>query len=181
MRQARQKQRTLEPDWFALDHAKELQAIAGLLDAHPTVADLVFQDLAPSGMLGDTGARGLSAEQILRALIVKQLNGFSYRELAFHLMDSSSYRKFTQLGFNQQVSKSGLASCIKAIQQETLEQINRLLVGIAQEKRIEDGKTIRVDTTVVEANIHPPLDSNLLLDSVRVVTRLMGRAQQILV
>ena len=180
MRQARQKQRTLEPDWFALDHAKELQAIAGLLDAHPTVADLVFQDLAPSGMLGDTGAHGLSAEQILRALIVKQLNGFSYRELAFHLMDSSSYRKFTQLGFNQQVSKSGLASCIKAIQQETLEQINRLLVGIAQEKRIEDGKTIRVDTTVVEANIHPPLDSNLLLDSVRVVTRLMGRAQQIL-
>ena len=180
MRQARQKQRTLEPDWFALDHAKELQAIAGLLDAHPTIADLVFQDLAPSGMLGDTGARGLSAEQILRALIVKQLNGFSYRELAFHLMDSSSYRKFTQLGLNQQVSKSGLASCIKAIQQETLEQINRLLVGIAQEKRIEDGKTIRVDTTVVEANIHPPLDSNLLLDSVRVVTRLMGRAQQIL-
>lgn len=180
MRQARQKQRTLEPDWFALDHAKELQAISGLLDAHPTVADLVFQDLAPSGMLSDTGARGLSAEQILRALIIKQLNGFSYRELAFHLMDSSSYRKFTQLGFNQPVSKSGLASCIKAIRQETLEQINRLLVGIAQEKRIEDGQTIRVDTTVVEANIHPPLDSNLLLDSVRVVTRLMGRAQQIL-
>lgn len=48
------------------------------------------------------------------------------------------------------------------IRQEALEQINRLLVGIAQEKRIEDGKTIRVDATVVEANIHPPLDSNLL-------------------
>lgn len=180
MRQARQKQLNLEPDWLAFDHAKELQAIAGLLDAHPKVADLVFQDLAPLGMLDDTGARGLSAEQILRALIIKQLNGFSYRELAFHLTDSSSYRKFTQLGWNQQVSKSGLASCIKAIRPETLEQINRLLVGIAREKRIEDGKTIRVDTTVVEANIHPPLDSNLLWDSVRVVTRLMGHAQQIL-
>jgi IS5 family transposase len=91
-----------------------------------------------------------------------------------------SYRKFTQLGWDQQVSKSGLAFCIKAIRQETLEQINRLLVGIAKEKRIEDGRTIRVDTTVVEANIHPPLDSNLLWDSVRVVTRLMGHAQQIL-
>ena len=180
MRQARQKQLNLEPDWLAFDHAKELQAIAGLLDAHPNVADLVLQDLAPSGVLGDTGANGLSAEQILRALIIKQLNGFSYRELAFHLTDSSSYRKFTQLGWTQPVSKSGLASCIKAIRQETLEQINRLLVGIAQQKRIEDGKTIRVDTTVVEANIHPPLDSNLLWDSVRVVTRLMGQAQKIL-
>ena len=61
MRQARQKQLNLEPDWLAFDHAKELQAIAGLLDAHPTVSDLVFQDLAPLGMLGDTGAHGLSA------------------------------------------------------------------------------------------------------------------------
>jgi IS5 family transposase len=180
MRQARQKQHNLEPDWLAFDHAKELQAIAGLLDAHPTVAALVFQDLSPSGVLGDTGAQGLSAEQVLRALIIKQLNGFSYRELAFHLTDSASYRKFTQLGWDQHVSKSGLASCIKAIRQETLEQINRLLVGIAREKRIEDGRTIRVDTTVVEANIHPPLDSNLLWDSVRVVTRLMGHAQGIL-
>jgi IS5 family transposase len=180
MRQARQKQLSLESDWLAFDHAKELQAIAGLLDAHPTIANLVLQDLAASGKLDDTGAHGLSAEQILRALIIKQLNGFSYRELAFHLTDSASYRKFTKLGWDQQVSKSGLASCIKTIRQETLEQINRSLVKIAQEKRIEDGKTIRVDTTVVKANIHPPLDSNLLWDSVRVVTRLMEHAQRIL-
>ena len=35
---------------------------------------------------------------------------------------------------------------------------------------------MRVDTTVVESNIHHPLDSNLLFDSVRVLTRLMKRA-----
>lgn len=47
-----------------------------------------------------------------------------------------TYRKFCQLGWGQVVSKSGLASCIKAIQQQTLEQINRLLVGIAENKKI---------------------------------------------
>jgi transposase, IS5 family len=179
MRQARQKQLNLESNWLAFEPAKELQAIAGLLDEHPTVADLVWQDLAPKGLLNDTGAQGLSAEQVLRALIIKQLNGFSYRELAFHLADSVTYRRFCQLGWNQVPSKSVLASCIKAIRMETLEKINRLLVGIAQSKKIEDGKKVRVDCTVVESNIHTPLDSNLLWDCVRVVTRLMGDAREI--
>jgi IS5 family transposase len=179
MRQARQKQLNLDSNWLAFEPAKELRAIAGLLDEHPTVANLVWQDLSPKGLLSDAGAQGLSAEQVLRALIVKQLNGFSYRELAFHLVDSVTYRRFCQLGWNQAPSKSGLAGCIKAIRMETLEKINRLLVGIAQNKKIEDGKKIRVDTTVVESNIHAPLDSNLLWDCVRVVTRLMDDARQI--
>lgn len=180
MRQARQKQLNLDSDWLAFDHAKELQAMAGLLNEHPTVAELVWQDLAPQGLLKDKGAQGLSAEQVLRALIIKQLNGFSYRELAFHLADSVTYRRFCELGWDQTPSKSVLAACIKAIRFETLEQINRLLVGMAEKKKIEDGKRVRVDTTVVESNIHPPLDSNLLWDCVRVLTRLMDNARQIL-
>jgi IS5 family transposase len=180
MRQARQKQLNLDSNWLAFEPAKELQAIAGLLDEHPMVAGLVWQDLAPKGLLNDTGAQGLSAEQVLRALIIKQLNEFSYRELAFHLADSVTYRRFCQLGWNQVPSKSVLASCIKAIRMETLEKINRLLVGIAQKKKIEDGKKVRVDCTVVESNIHAPLDSNLLWDCVRVVTRLMDHAREII-
>ncbi len=180
MRQARQKQLNLSADWLAFDHAKELQAIAGLLDEHPTIAELVWQDLAPKKLLRDSGAQGLSAEQILRALLIKQLNGFSYRELAFHLADSTTYRRFCQLGWQQCPTKSVLASCIKAIRAETLEQINRLLVGIAVQKKIENGKRVRVDTTVVESNIHPPLDSNLLWDCVRVLTRLMEHTRELL-
>ena len=180
MRQARPKQLNLVSDWLAFDHAKELQAIAGLLDEHPMVAELVWQDLAPKGLLNDTGAQGLSAEQVLRALLIKQLNGFSYRVLAFHLADSVTYRRFCQLAWQQFPSKSVLATCIKAIRGETLEKINRLLVGIAGTKKIEDGKKVRVDCTVVESNIHAPLDSNLLGDCVRVVTRLMDHARKII-
>lgn len=180
MRQARSKQLNLSADWLAFDHAKELQAIAGLLDEHPTIGELVWQDLAPKKLLKDSGAHGLSAEQILRALLIKQLNGYSYRELAFHLADSTTYRRFCQLGWQQCPTKSVLASCIKAIRAETLEKINRLLVGVAVQKKIENGKRVRVDTTVVESNIHPPLDSNLLWDCVRVLTRLMEQTRELL-
>src|SRR5260370_6829257 len=180
MRQARQKQLNLDANWLAFEPAKELQAIAGLLDEQPAVAKLVWQDLSPKGLLADAGAQGLSDEKVLRALIVKQLNGFSYRELAFHLADSVTYRRFCQLGWNQAPSKSVLAGCIKAIRMETLEKINRLLVGIAQTKKIEDGKKVRVDCTVVESNIHAPLDSNLLWACVLVVTRLLADAREII-
>src|SRR5690348_3798942 len=179
MRQARQKQLNLTPEWLPLEHARELQAIDRVLDRHPKFAELIWQDLSAGRVVKDEGAEGMSAEQVLRALVVKQLNGFSYRQLAFHLADSMSYRAFCGLRIGQRPSKTVLAACIKAIRHETLEQINRMAIGVAADDKNEDGARVRVDTTVVESNIHAPLDSNLLWDCVRVLTRLMEKARAI--
>lgn len=179
MRQARQKQLNLTAPWLPLEHASELSAIDRILNQMPVVAGLVWDDLNADRTAKNIGAEGLSAEQVLRALIVKQLNEFSYRELAFHLADSTSYRTFCGLGMMQRPSKTMLAACIKSIRAETLEQINRLIIGVAKEKKIEDGSRVRVDTTVVESNIHAPLDSNLLSDCVRVLTRVIGNIREI--
>lgn len=177
MRPKSKKQLSLSESWLGFEQAQELGAISQVLSQHPKAGEKVWQDLASAGLAkeGAIEAVGLSGDQVLRALVIKQLNGFSYRELAFHLADSSSYRKFCELEWGQAPSKSTLAACIKAIRAETLEQINRLLVGEAKVKKVDDGKKVRVDTTVVESNIHRPLDSNLLLDSVRVLTRIMRR------
>lgn len=180
MRQARQKQLNLTAPWLRLEHASELAAIDRILDQMPAVAELVWQDLNTERSKKNAGAEGLSAEQVLRALVVKQMNGFSYRELAFHLADSTSYRTLCRLSLGQNPSKTMLAACIKGIQSETLEHINRLLVGVASKKKIEDGARVRVDTTVVKSNIHTPLDSNLLCDGVRVMTRVMGKTREML-
>src|SRR5258708_11705440 len=183
MREQRQKQMNLAPEWLAFDHAQELQAIAGLLEANPTAAVLVWQDLVAAGLASDLqqrGPDGLSGDQVLRALIIKQLNGYSYRELAFHLADSQTYRRFCELGWLQTASKSALALCIKAVRADTLERINHVFVQAAARLKIEDGKKMRADTTVVESNIHAPLDSSLLWDSVRVLTRLMAETQEML-
>jgi IS5 family transposase len=183
MREARKTQHSLRETWLDLDHAKELQAISHLLDDHPRIADLVLQDLrtASKSPRANCGAEGLSAEQVLRILVVKQMNGFSYRELAFHLADSRSYRTFCRLGITDEPpSKSALHKSLKALQAATLEALNRMIVGAAQEAKVETGRTVRADCTVVESNIHEPRDSELLWDGVRVITRLLVQARGLL-
>ena len=183
MRKTINPQPNLREPWLELEHARELETISSLLDAHPKLNELVLQDLksvTPSAG-SDVGRGGMSAEQVLRALLVKQLNQFSYRELAFHLADSRSYRTFCQLGIIEPTpSKSTLAANIKAVKFETLEQINRELVSVAEDAGIEKGRKVRVDCTVVGSNIHPPTDSELLYDCVRVLTRLMCGARELL-
>jgi IS5 family transposase len=58
---------------------------------------------------------------------------------------------------------------------QTLKAVNDLVVQAAVELGLEDGARLRVDTTVVETDIHHPTDNTLLWDVVRVVTRLVGR------
>jgi len=183
MREARKTQYSLRETWLDLDHAKELEAMSRVLDDNPTVAELIWQDLrGATGSASTTrGAGGLSADQVLRILVVKQMNGFSYRELAFHLSDSRSYRSFCRLGITDKVpTKSSLNANLKALKPATLEAVNRVFVGAAQEAKVETGRTVRADCTVVESNIHEPMDSELLWDCVRVLTRLLGRAREIL-
>jgi IS5 family transposase len=183
MRGARKIQETLCEAWLDLDHAKELEAMSRVLDANPTVAELVWQDLRAASGSAQTerGAGGLSAEQVLRILVVKQMNGFSYRGLAFHLADSRSYRTFCRLGITDKVpTKSSLNANLKALKPATLEAINRVFVGAAQEAKVETGRTVRTDCTVVESNIHEPMDSELLWDCVRVLVRLLRRARNVL-
>jgi IS5 family transposase len=49
------------------------------------------------------------------------------------------------------------------------------IVQIARDHQVAAGRRMRVDTTVVETNIHYPTDSSLLGDGVRVLTRTMKK------
>lgn len=183
MRRAYQVQPALREPWLDLDHAAELRSISEILDQRPQISELILGDLqaAGGGTKACTGAGGMTAEQVLRALVVKQMNGFSYRELAFHLADSRTYRTFCRLGLGDKTpSKSALAANVKALRAETLEQIHRLILDQAAEHGVEKGQKVRVDCTVVETPIHEPSDSSLLWDAVRVLTRWMERARQLL-
>jgi IS5 family transposase len=162
------------------EHARELQKISDILDDEPGIIDLVMKDLVPDDVAVDLGRKGMTAEQVIRALIVKMMNGYSYEQLAFHLADSQTYRAFCRIGvFDTPPSKSALQSNIKRIRPRTLELINRILVMYAIEAGIERSDKVRIDTTVTEANIHHPTDSSLLWDCVRVMTRIMHKATEL--
>jgi IS5 family transposase len=178
MRETCQNQTEISYPWLKLDHARELQALSNLLDQSPMIAQLVHQDLC-----GDStsiaGAKGLSADQIFRAFLLKQMHRWSYDELHFHLADSQTFHTFCRLSLlAEPPARATLAGNIKRIKAETLETINRLLVVDACNRHLEKAATVRIDCTVVESNIHPPSDSSLLWDSVRVLTRLMRNAQE---
>jgi IS5 family transposase len=182
MRRSVHDQLHLVPSTIAHVHALELARIGAVLDTLPKAAVLVRGDLVNGGKKRvdpNKGREGMTAEQVLRAFLVKQMNEFSYDELAFHLADSSSYRSFCRLGIDERApKKSTLQRNIKRVSAATWEAINRMVVGYAFEQGVETGKKVRTDCTVVESNIHEPTDSALLWDGVRVLVRLMGHAKE---
>jgi len=180
MREKLQKQMPLMNPATDHEQAKELEAIDAILKKHPTICDLVYQDLCANRCVKtSSGARGMSAEQVLRAAIVKALFGFTYKELAFHLIDSRTLRRFCLIGFaDKGFKKSVLNKTIKALSADTWEQINRQLLGQDAAEKTEKAREVRIDCTVVETNIHAPTDSSLLFDEVRVLTRLLHAAKE---
>jgi len=180
MRKKYRKQMPLMIDDIEHPRATELQGISKILDDNPIIYEMVLQDLSAEVKDRDSGAEGMSAEQVLRSAIIKQREGYSYEELAFHIVDSRCYRSFCRIGITHKgFKKSALCKNIKAISPETWESMNRVLVGYGQDKGIEKGRKSRMDSTVVSSNIHKPSDSSLLWDCVRTLTQMLSKGNQL--
>ena len=175
----RKQLRLVEPS-IDHEHAKELIQIRKVIADHPEIGDLVYADLVRNLDDPEAGREGMmTADQVFKVLVVKQMNGFSYDTLRFHLADSRTYCWFCGFGIADPIpSESTLQRDVKKIRPETMEAINRVLLGAAADKGIERGRKVRVDCTVTESNIHHPTDSSLLWDSVRVLCRLTQRANE---
>jgi IS5 family transposase len=170
MRQKLTRQMSIFSVTMRHDIGKELAAFSEILDATPKMLDLVFADLTRVARK-DTGREGMTAEQVLRCVALKQYRNLSYEELAFHLEDSKSFRAFARLEMGQYPSSSSLQENIKPLSEETWEAIHVCLMQYALDTGIESGRKVRIDSTVVESNIHDPSDSTLLWDGIRVITR----------
>jgi len=157
---------------------KELEQMSKVLDANPKLMDLVFQDLTTTSR-SDTGRKGMTAEQVLRCAVLKQYRELTYEELAFHLEDSDAFRTFSRLEMGQYPSKSILQENIKSIREDTWEAIHGEIIGYAQREKIEMGRTIRIDSTAIETDIHHPTDSTLLSDGIRVITRWLTEGKEL--
>jgi IS5 family transposase len=179
MRRSQPDQLPLVPAFHAHVRSRELAVMSQILDEHPEMAQWVLDDLIAGQVSARYGREGMSGEQVVRVLVVKQLGGFSYDELAFHLADSTSYRAFCRLSITQPTpTAQTLQRNVKLVRPRTLEKINRLLVTHARKTGLEDGQQQRVDCTVMQSHIHAPSDSAMLKDAVRVLTRLIKRAQK---
>jgi len=176
MRQERTVQATIFEVFAQHEIGCELKAMSQWLDRQSGLISLVAADLQHQGVR-ETGRRGLPAESVLRCALLKQQRQLSYEELAFHLEDSASFRAFARLPLAWSPKKSVLHHTIAAIGAATWEAINQALLASAKQARLESGTTVRLDSTVSQALMHEPSDSALLSDAVRVMTRLLDRAE----
>jgi len=125
------------------------------------------------------GRPAASAEVILRLLLLKHMRDWSYEELAREVRANLVYREFTRIGGGKVPDDKSMSRFGRQLGPEVVEKLHQRVVTIAQEKKIIQGRKLRVDTTVVESNIHYPTDSTLLSDGVRVLTRVMKKVTEV--
>jgi len=152
-----------------------LQAISNLLDDQKDVIELVRRDLTRGLKNAGTGRGGLTPQQVLRSLVLMRVKNWHYRELRERIADGYTLRQFADFYCQPVPRHDAFNRGFNRLTPETFKAINELVVQAAVELGLEDGQKLRVDTTVVQTDIHHPTDNTLLWDVVRVVTRLIDR------
>jgi IS5 family transposase len=161
----------LREDW--MKHADEVLA------DEETVA-IVYEALAKRHPKSRCrGRRGTPADAVLRLLILKHVRNWSYGVLEREVRANLVYRDFTRVGGGKMPDAKTMGRWGIAIGPQVVKQIHERIVKIAHAKGVITGQRMRVDTTVVETNIHYPTDSTLLGDGVRVLTRTMKKITKI--
>jgi IS5 family transposase len=152
-----------------------LQGISDFLDDQKDMIEQVRCDLTRGLKNAETGRSGLTPQQVLRSLVLMRVKNWNYRELRERIADGCTLRQFTDFYCQPVPQHDAFHRGFNRLTPETLKTINDLVVQAAVDLELEDGQKLRVDTTVVQTDIHHPTDNTLLWDVVRVVTRLVGR------
>jgi transposase, IS5 family len=152
-----------------------LQAISDLLDGQHAMIDRVRRDLVRGLKKPGSGRAGLTPQQVLRSLVLMRVKNWDYRELRERIADGVTLRQFADFYCRPVPKHDAFQRGFTRLTPKTLRAINDMVVQAAVALGLEDGTRLRVDTTVVETDIHHPTDNTLLWDVVRVVTRWVRR------
>jgi IS5 family transposase len=164
----------LELDRLGVHLDPVLQGIHVFLEQHSALVEHVRRDLERGLKNPGTGRNGITPEQTLRSLALMRIKNWDYRELRERINDGYTLRGFTLFGSHLVPKHDAFNRAFNRLTPATLQTINQAVIQLAVRLGLEDGKKLRVDTTVVETNIQHPTDATLLWDSVRTITRLVG-------
>lgn len=149
-----------------------------LLDDEQLI-DRVFEAQARRCLKSRTrGRKQTPAEVVLRLLILKHVRNWSYEVLEREVRANLVYRAFVRIGAEKVPDAKTLGRLGQVVGPDVIADLHRRMVEIAVENSVVKGKRMRVDTTVVETNIHYPTDSSLLGDGARVLTRVMKKVER---
>lgn len=121
------------------------------------------------------GRKATPVEVILRMLLLKHIRDWSFEVLSREVRANLVYRDFTGIGGGKVPDDKTMGNLARQLSPELIAKIHQRMVEIAVENKVVSGQKMRLDTTVVETDIHYPTDSTLLGDGVRVLTRIMKK------
>jgi IS5 family transposase len=124
------------------------------------------------------GRLGTPAAVVLRMLILKHLHDWSFDECEREVRGSLVYRAFCRIDGERVPDAKTLIRLAHLLDEPVLKDLLAHLVTLGRARRVIQGRRLRIDTTVVETNIHYPTDATLLADGVRVLTRSLQRLGQ---
>ena len=160
------------------DYENKYNRISQILDENRKLIDLIDNDVRKLSIKRQKGRKAdFTTENLFKALLVHHLEGLSLRGTEILLSHNVFLQDFIRLGDRKAPSYALLCLTMKAISPQTWERVNQVLTRYAVEKEYIDPNRLRVDTTVVESNIHYPTDVSLLWDSFRVLYRLLNKAR----
>jgi IS5 family transposase len=116
----------------------------------------------------------------LRMMYLKHRYGLGYEVLVKEVSDSLAWRRFCHLTLGDRVPDSTtLIKLTHKYGEDTVRALNDALVLKLKEGKVVRGKKLRIDTTVVESDIHHPTDTGLLTDGIRVITRVVSKLKRV--
>jgi IS5 family transposase len=167
-----------EDGLWALD--PELALIDAVLEEHPEFYDLVAEEMVSANKNNDWGRGDTpTVEQVVRAAIFKELKQLSYRELEYAQYDSRICPVFIKLETREPFSFEVFYKYISRISAASLTELMVAINKVALEEGLEDATRIRVDTTVVESDIHYPTNNSLVWDCIKESQRLLSKLQAV--
>ena len=133
--------------------------------------------LAPIDQVWAQTARGHGRPTIpmgsfVRLMVIKQRTGWGYETLVREVSDSLHLRRFCLIPLTQRVpDESTVRKLVRRLGPEVVAELTRVVIGKAQRETRFAARAVRIDSTVVEADIRYPTDAGLALQGARVLAR----------
>ncbi len=155
---------------------EDLAALDALMSDHELLWPIVErwqQEFQETGRLVLTEGRPtIPLETYVRLMVLKQRYRWGYRTLVAEVSDSIHLRRFCRISLSERVpDESTVRKLTRRIGAETVSELTRaLIVKATREKRFRP-RAVRIDSTVIEADVRYPTDAGLASSGVRVLAR----------
>ena len=159
---------------------RQLHGLLQAVCADSRVQLALWHDLAlASQWAAGKGASALPANVTVCLAVVRRLLSWSYRTVMEEVNLSAGWRWVCQLYLNPMPNFRTIQNREAKLKPATLRLINGVVVELGESLGVTTGRKLRLDGSLTETNIHYPIDSNLLDDAARVLSRLGRQARRL--